>query len=82
MAEESGGSRYLNGLVSQERPQSPKDTESDSQRIVLRQFLQTVKNRGDIGAIVDIGSGHGVLAAEMCIVWSDVPPPQYVVTRH
>jgi hypothetical protein len=70
--------RFIAGLSEPEEPQSPIGTENDPQRIVLRQYLQTLKSRGETTAIVDVGSGLGVLAAEIEKVWPDSTPPTYV----
>lgn len=78
MAPDQRRERYIAGLDAPEQPQSPSGTESDAQRIVLRQFLQSAKAQPKLDAIVDIGSGKGVLAAELCIVWEGTEAPRYV----
>lgn len=64
--------------MTEEEAQSPIGTESDAQRIVLRQFLNDLKSGNQVTPIVDLGSGKGVLAHEICGVWPDHIKPLYV----
>lgn len=76
--EDHRSKRYLLGLEANEEPQSPEGTEADPQRIVLRQYLQGVKSLSRTDYLIDVGSGNGVLAHEICKTWNGEDPPTYV----
>lgn len=76
--------RFLSGYSSPDEMQEPPGPAGDPQLTALAQFLQTLAGAlGRDDVILDIGSGHGILAHTLLNIWPEdtVRPWYYAVDR-
>jgi hypothetical protein len=78
MADNSSGrlQKYLSGLAEEDLAQSDV-TPGDPQLAALGQFLESNFTLPPNRVIVDFGSGKGLLAKMLALIWADRPTPHY-----